>query len=266
MRTLIITIATITAVGCAMGPSDETLVPELRVLAIQADPPEAAPGEDVELTVTVADPLDNGAELLLWHCTDLGEGCLEGGTDHVWRLELDGDQASVTATVPAALAAFATDEPLRATQLWALACEPGLCPQVNDPDGWDLSAPTDWLGDLPMSGVSLGLNLLAISTRDDRLANPELALADGTELVAQPGEHLELPFEVTLDTPATGATLAFGYASAGGFGATDYLIGDSGEVSLDWYAPDEAGDVTLWVVVNDGEGGVGLWSGVVEVN
>jgi hypothetical protein len=265
MRTFTIAMATITAMGCAMGPSDETVVSELRVLAIQADPPEVAPGEAVDLNITVADPLGAGADVLLWHCTNLGEGCLEEGGEHSWTLPLDGDGVAVTATVPPALAAFASDEPLRATQLWALACEPGLCPQVDDPDAWDLSDPSAWLADLPMSGVSLGSNLLAISTRDDRLVNPELTLAGDGPLEAAPGGQLAIDFAVTLGTPANEATFAFGYATAGGFGATEYAIGDSGEVSLDWYAPDEPSEVTLWVVVNDGAGGVGVWSELVPV-
>jgi hypothetical protein len=33
-----------------------------------------------------------------------------------------------------------------------------------------------------------------------------------------------------------------------------------------WYAPDRAGTHTLWVVVRDGRGGVGFWSGTLEVD
>ena len=46
--------------GCAMGPSAETLVDELRVLAVLADKPEARPGETVALESLVVDPLDAG--------------------------------------------------------------------------------------------------------------------------------------------------------------------------------------------------------------
>ena len=42
--------------GCAMGPSAETLVDELRVLAVLADKPEARPGETVALESLVVDP------------------------------------------------------------------------------------------------------------------------------------------------------------------------------------------------------------------
>jgi len=252
-------LTTLAAVGCTDGPNDDTLVSELRVLAIQADPPEAAPGQDVELTVTITDPASTGAEVLLWHCTDLGTGCLEDGTSHTWTQDLEGDSVGVTATVPDALAAFASDEPVRATLVWALACEPGLCPQIDDPDGWDLSSPTEWLGDLPMLGVSLAFNAMAVSTRDDGLQNPVIERVGDAPIEANSGEIVELDFTVQLDVAATVDTLAFGYGTAGGFGTTEYAIGDDGEVTLEWYAPEDAGAATLYVVVNDGAGGVGVW-------
>ena len=258
-------LAATAALGCADGPSDETVVDELRVLAIQAEPPEAAPGEDVELGATIANPTGASAEVLLWHCTDLGTGCLEDSGTSSWSQQLDGDAVSATATVPQALAAFATDEPLRATLVWALACEPGLCPQIGEPEAWDLSDPGSWLGDLPMSGVSLAFNAMAISTRDDRLENPVVELSSAEPIAAAPGELVALDFAVQLDVTASADTLAFGYGTAGGFGDTEYAIGDDGAVTLEWYAPDQVGEVTLYVVVNDGEGGVGIWVGQATV-
>ena len=102
-------------VACSDGPNADTLVDDLRVLAIQATPPEVAPGDSVRFDLVVADPLDRGAEVLFWHCTSLGEGCLEQGTPHVWTPALDAQRAVVETTVPDALAALATAEPIRAT-------------------------------------------------------------------------------------------------------------------------------------------------------
>jgi hypothetical protein len=264
MRSLnpfIVSIAAALASACAMGPSDETLIPELRVMAIQADPPEAAPGEQVDLQVTVADPLGAGADVLLWHCTNLGEGCLEAGMEHSWSLALEGDTVGATASAPAALAAVASEEPLRVVQLWALACEPGLCPQIDDPQAWDLADPTAWLEDLPMTGVSLAFNLMAISTREDGLENPTVERVSSEPLSVAPGELLAIEFEVGLDVSANADSFAYGYATAGGFDAPEYALGDSGELSAAWYAPEEPGEARLYVVVNDGAGGVGVWSG-----
>lgn len=245
--------------GCAMGPSDETLLDELRILAIQADPPEATPGGMVTLTALVADPLADGAELLLWHCTDLGDGCLEDGTPHTWSGTMQGDTVSFDTTVPAALSAVATEDPLPVTVLWGLACEPGLCPQVASPEDWDLSDPTSWLEDLPMSGVSLAYRTLAVSTRADVADNPSVALQGDAPPSVSVEDEVELTFSVDLSVTATAETLAFGFTTAGGFGETGYAIGDDGAVTLTWYAPADPGTATLYVVVQDGEGGVGTW-------
>ena len=65
------------ALGCGAGPNDETLVDELRVLAMVAEPPEVAPGAESTVEVTVADPEGVGPDVIVWTCTDLGDGCLE---------------------------------------------------------------------------------------------------------------------------------------------------------------------------------------------
>ncbi len=110
-----------------------------------------------------------------------------------------------------------------------------------------------------MVGVSLAFNAMAISTRDDALQNPVIARVGTDPIEADPGELVEIDFTVQLDVTATVDTLAFGYATAGGFATTEYAIGDDGEVTLEWYAPDDAGTSTLYVVANDGAGGVGVW-------
>ena len=251
--------------GCGEGPMDETLVDELRVLGIRAEPPEAAPGEPVALTALVADPAGTGADVLLWHCTDLGDGCLEPEGTNTWTATLDGDEVTAAATVPEALAPFAGAEPLRATVLWALACEPGLCPPVEDPAAWDLSDPGAWLVDLPLEGVSLAFSTFAVSSRETRAANPVLAHEGPEPIVAGPGATVELPFSASLDAPATADTLLFGFATAGGFGQIEWVVGDDGAVAPTWYAPEEPGSARLYVVLQDGEGGVDWWVGEAEV-
>jgi len=258
-------IALLGLVGCMDGPDEDTLVDVLRVMAIVAEPPEVAPTAELGLEVVVADPVDGGAELLVWLCTPAGEGCLEGGSEHLWTPAVVGGQATVTTTAPAALAALASEEPIRATLVWALACEPGLCPQIGDPTAWDLVDPTSWMRELPFDGVSLALSTLAVSTRDDPHQNPTLARAGDEEIRVGAGESTELSFAVGLSSAATPDTLAFGYATGGGFDATEYSVGDDGEVALTWFAPDEAGEVVLYVIVNDGAGGSAVWTGEAVV-
>ncbi len=225
------------AIGCVEGPMDETRVDELRVLGIRAEPPEATPGESVAITALVADPAGIGADVLLWHCTDLGDGCLEPEGTNTWIQALEGDEVEAITAVPEQLAVLAGEEPVRATALWALACAPGLCPQVEDPGAWDLSDPASWLVNLPMDGVSLAVSTFAVSSRAVRAANPVLVHEGPEPVVAGPGEAVDLPFSALLDAPATADTLLFGFATAGGFGETEWVVGDDGAVTPTWYAP-----------------------------
>ena len=76
----------INMIAC-MGPDQETLVDELRVMAIQAEPAEVQlrdfiPNENGEtanpvLNVVIGDPLETGYQLAVWPCTNFGEGCEE---------------------------------------------------------------------------------------------------------------------------------------------------------------------------------------------
>ncbi len=92
--------------GCAMGPNTETLIDDLRVVGVTLDPPEAAPGQSVAVDVTVADPEEQGAELLFWTCTDpffSGE-CLEASLpleQWVWEGTVEGGRWAHTLEVPA---------------------------------------------------------------------------------------------------------------------------------------------------------------------
>ena len=73
--------------ACGEGPSDESLIANLQVVSVVAEPPEVGPGEAVTLTATVADPAALAPEVLVWTCTSLGEGCLVSsvyGSDTDW--------------------------------------------------------------------------------------------------------------------------------------------------------------------------------------
>ena len=279
--------------GCAMGPSAETLVDELRVLAVLADKPEARPGETVALESLVVDPLDAGYDVMAWTCTPGPDGCLEaaGLTGVSW----DG---LVTAAQPEdpwlesayfvapQVSEFVGPEPVPLVQHWTLACEPGLCPVLDAalaepaPDSAEsdalraaLGEPFTLLEDLPMLGVSLALRSLSVSTRDDveRVQNPtvECSARDG-----EPGEPLSveaggrLPMLCAVSGTYDGDAALWGYTTAGGWEGEAQEL-DPGDIDKEyvWIAPKEAPDVPvpIWVVSVDGFGGVGLWSGEVEV-
>lgn len=252
--------------ACAAGPNEETLLDEVRVVAVVVEPPEVAPGEAATVTVTVADPLGEGPGALAWTCTNLGDGCLEAAEPGLGALtgEVEDGRLVATKTAPAALAGVVADgETVLPLPLWVLACVPGLCPLVDDPTA-DPEAtaaffadPFAGMEDLPMVGASLALGRVAISTRATPLANP-VVTTDVTEVTAAPGEAVDLVFAVE------GGATAYGYTTGGGFDMTEYPVKD-GAVTLTWYAPEEPGEFRLYIVVNGEDGGSAIWEATATI-
>lgn len=280
--------------GCVSGPSPDTLVSELRVLAVLADKPEARPGEVVSFESLVVDPLGYGYDAIAWTCTRAGETCLEssGFTGRAWD-GLVANEGPLEAWLPSSYAVasqlieFVGPEPLPLVQHWTMACEPGLCPIIDaalaepapgSPAGGQLveqlEDPFSVLETLPLQGVSLGLRGISISTRADgeRVQNPTVAcsLRGGdadAPLVVAPAERL--PMRCVVDGTYDGDAAIWGYTTAGGWeGASQEL--DNGDVDKEytWIAPSEATEtpVPLWVVISDGFGGVGIWEDEVDVS
>ncbi len=266
--------------ACANGPAPETLIDELRAVAVLAEPPEASAGETVALDAVMVDPLEEGFEVLTWTCTSTGEDCLESSGEERWTgLSLvddpESDTISTTYTVPEALSSALSEEPLPLVGHWTLACVPGLCPvfdlaRADDTEALReaLSDPTAWLAELPFEGVSLSLRTLYLSTREDgeRLENPTVTCEpEGGELTATAGDSLLFTCAVSGDFELEAGL--WGYTTAGGWGL-DFTPLTSAETVQDyrWFAPEEGGStVPIWVVIIDGRGGVGLWSGAVAV-
>lgn len=221
-------------IGCSMGPNSETLVTELQILAVESTPQDVAVGEEHTLTVTVADPRDEGATVRIFRCDDTF-GCQSVfGT-------LQNDQVSFTwtETIPVAV------------PMWVMACAPGVCDLENADDA-DLLDPVDWMTRLPTAGVSLSLRTPRYTTApmDERDPGPVIQVApDGVEET--------LPF--TTDN----ADVAQGWVTAGGFSQTSYELNLFGEVELQWFPPDddpslEAPD-DAWVVFRDEAGRQTVW-------
>lgn len=253
------------------GPNQETLLDELRVLAMVPDAPELAPGEATALRVRVVDPAETGAEVLVWTCTSLGEGCLEEAEGRAVEVLAPTDgwvEAQVAA--PAALGFIASEEPVPLIAAWALACEAGRCPLIDDvkagreidPDRWE--DPLAWMGSLDMVGVSLALNTLSVSTRgpDARHAAPTLEVQAALDPVAPEGT-------LTITAIASGAlgpeAQVWAYTEGGGFVSTSERPDEAGEVRFDWIAPDAPGEVPLYLVLVDDLGGSALWEGAGQV-
>ena len=140
------------------------------------------------MTSVVVDPLEEGFEAITWTCTFTGEECLEATGDESWSgLTLFDDsttELTTTATVPAALSAFLTEEPVPLITHWTLACLPGTCAIFDDVRAdstealrADLADPYAWMADLSFEGVSLSLRTVSLSTRSEgeRSANPTVS-------------------------------------------------------------------------------------------
>ncbi len=280
------------ALGCA-GPSDETIVDELRVLAVLADPPEARPGETVLLESLVVDPEGRGYDVMAWSCTRTGEDCAEGAGfgGEAWSGLVAAsrpDEAWLPSTyfVPDELGSFVTAEPAPLVQHWTLACEPGICDALDlaldDPDPASaeadalrvtLSDPLAALESLPMVGVSLALRVISVSSRADsaRVQNPTVVCrsesgdVDGALEVAA-GEQLDLLCAV--DGRFDGDGALWGYGTAGRFVGSSQEVDDGDtDKRYSWVAPKQAlaDPVQIWIVLSDGFGGVGIWEGTVQV-
>jgi hypothetical protein len=248
--------------GCASGANPETLVDELRVVAIVAEPPEAVPGEEVQITAWLADPEESGAYAGAWTCVGVGGECLEQDTERLSRTSELGSTIGWTLTAPVEAAALLGEGESAAATIWVLACEAGICPLLEDqdPDGQDLADPFTMMETLPLEGVSLARRSLWISMIEpaERRQNPTIEADFGSDLRVVAEETMDLCFTVI------GAIDGYGYASAGGFTETEAQV-DEGKLSLSYSAPLETGEVDLWVVVQSEEGGASVWTGSLTV-
>jgi hypothetical protein len=259
--------------ACVAGPGVETLIDDLRVVAIVAEPPEVAPGATSTLTATVADPTEEGVELLMWTCTDLGEGCVEGESAEpgTWPAspEVTDGLASVSATVSPFLSAIVDDtEALPLVTVWALACAPGICPTADELSAEQLADPSDLMATLPLEGVALSVASLWTSMRTEPHQNPLLAPDFDSTLTVAPGEEVDLDFLVTRLGDETAELSLYGYASAGGFALPTSPVIDTSPATRTYFAPEDAvsGDVIdLWVVLVDDLGGAAVWTGTLLV-
>lgn len=264
-----------TLLAACGGPSDETRVEELRVMAAVMTPPEAAPGAEVGVEVHLLDPVGDGAEVLLWTCLDLGDGCLEAQAPGLGTTVAAPEAGVVrtTRTAPAELAAFLDAETVLPVPLWALACAPGVCPVIDaaraapDPGSAEADAlatqladPTAWLAELPMQGVSLGFGTIGVSLRAEPVTNPRLVMVhEALEPVDAGGS-----FDLSVLVEAEGEVTVWGYATGGGFGAPADEVQD-GMATLTYFAPEDPSEVEVLLVAVGADGGSAVWRGPLTI-
>lgn len=260
--------------------SPETLVEELRVVASISSPPEVRPSDSFEYTTYIANPNESEVEVLTWVCTNVGEGCLEavGGTASVARDVVSGAAPSLTRTLgvsPALSGILPETGPITATQVWTLLCEKGTCPLIEDVgeisgfDAWpttiqdSLSNPLDWMAELPTTGTSLAYQLVTTSLSETPHENPTIMASPENPTFLTKDEAFSLEFQVR--GALTEDARLYNYISAGGFEMTDTFVTPDECTFLNGVAPEKEDQVTIWVVLLDGLGGVDVWSTQMEV-
>lgn len=250
--------------GCTPGPNLETLVDELRIVAVVAEPPVAVPGESVTLTIHVGDPEAVSPDLGLWTCTGFGGLCLEESGERMIRPEGTPPLLETEVVVP--IEAMAVVREVGQISLWGLACPPDTCtdffPAGGGPVDPELLAdPFSALEELPLPGLSLVRKTVGLmETGDERPSNPTLTADFELPNTLGVTEEIRMRFLVGGD-----ANEAYGYSTAGGFGMTDEPVVDE-VLTLDWFAPEEPGEVQLWVVLQGNDfGGSAVWTGALVV-
>ena len=279
-------------VGC-MGFDQQTNVSELRVLAIQSEPPELAvsefliPGVEKEAVanILIADPLKEGYQWAVWQCTTFGDGCLEAeffAEDlSAWILLGETTEQEIQLPIqlnPAWIGVLENIEeegPVGLTGLWVLACAPGQCDLLTqalngDVDVSRFSNPFDLMVSLPIEKTSLGFKTLYVSqeaNEETRLRNPLISPKMNDSIIISSEESTELQFDIELFQRDPDTASIYGYATVGGFDANS-LVNNILETlvlekSLNWYVSEEdsKGDSELFVIVDDGLGGISYWLG-----
>ncbi|MDG1478132.1 MAG: hypothetical protein P8R54_01010 [Myxococcota bacterium] len=287
----------LTLLACGGGDRHPSVVEDLRILSIVADPPEAAPGESVDITVLVADPKLRGSEVLIWTCGMYEGECAESLMPFAdWPVittlevplrerELAGfysrfaEQTQVTRTVPEDTEQiFEYLNPIPVA-LYALACEPGLCPIIEDVraaqlEGFAdsdllerLSDPSLWMYKLPMDGVSLAGQQLVISSSLPELRNEnpifEARFPEAFEPILRVPAGGELEVAFFTDDPNAEKVYGYAYTTIGAFEERRVKEEDNG--IRNWLQVSGVGEGRLYMVFEDRDGGSAIWTQQIEV-
>lgn len=228
------------------APVDTSLVTELRVMAIVPEAPELSPGQPTSVAAQVLDPAGAGAEVWVWACSPIGQGCLGEPPAPAAAPLGDGPVIAAVEADPGLVAA-AGETPRPLLVAWALACAPGVCADFFDEPA-ALADPSSRMATVPIAGTSLGFWPIAVSTREDRHQNPVLVGPEAPD---------DLAFTVS-----PGAGRVYAYTTAGSFGEAGLDVED-GRFELEFTPPEEGGADVL-VVFDDEVGGIATWRGRVD--
>lgn len=282
----------ILAMACSTSDfTQEWLVDRTRVLAIQAEPPEAASGQVVSLSALVVDP--DGEPEAAWVACLMPVAC----PDYPSVQELAA--ADTSAMSAEELAAWQAD----ATTAGFLGFGAGLSPTLivnggGPPPGDTASTDTGAIAasselTLIVDAVPVGKALGDVTLGDPEateVASKSLTVSDSTTPNQNPAIAtfgVDGADAATVDRGGSAsltATLADGsaesYLDDDGETQTEaptvnyYVSGGTlmqssaaaNEPEVSWTAPDSAGTINVWVVVRDGRGGMAWASATVTVD
>ena len=261
------------SIGCG-DTAPETLVDELRVMASVAEPPEVHPHMPFSYETYFANPEEVDATAMTWVCTNLGSGCLEaaGGAQSIATEALEGLAPTWqrTLSVSPSLMGVVQGGPITATQVWTLYCADGVCPVIDaaagvDPtEPWpeslqdDLSNPTSWMADLPMTGVSLAYQLLTTSLSDDPHQNP--TLTPDADVPTSLKRDKSFSIRVQVDGEFSEQAQLYNYITGGGFKNPSTFVTAGDTIELEGTAPKKGDEARIWIVLVDGLGGMAVWT------
>jgi hypothetical protein len=271
--------------ACGSQSYEPSHIDSLKVVAVELDPPEVDEGDLVTLTVHVANPDELEVELLIWTCTEVGaQGCMEAGmlqpADWMSVVELEGATARLRREVPAELGElFDLAGESVEIPLFALACEVDRCSVVQRAREaveqgsaaprlqGDLAQPERWLQEVPADRSSLTVRSVRLSNASEssRNENPtyeaRFAEADDPVFEAPPGSLSDLSF-LTSD-PNFETVYLYSFTTIGRF--AERRVRAESQIVRTWLElPEVEAEGRLWVVFDDRDGGIAVYSQAVR--
>ena len=289
--------------SCRMS-DPTTFVDELRVLGIRSNPAEisvlelsqiSSPLDLPTLDIWLANPNQDSVDLLVWPCTNFGEGCLEKDlfeqkpTDWITLYEDVNTKIQVPLAISPIGVGIASDleesqQPFGGTQIYVLACKTGACSILEDwkQEIYDiavLSDPFNLMVHVPIQEASLSYRSIYYSTRDTskKIQHPTLSFnfSGVPNLLLDSSVNLSCQYE--LQNPPTETSRIYAYTTLGGFPSNDdtanAILQSAGTIDLLWFAPLSESWTTpqdtshpepvidsgeIFIFLEDGQGGLGV--------
>ena len=283
--------------ACGSGNVDPTTVSQLQVVTVKAQPPEAGMGDTVSLEIHIGNPEKfEQLDVMVWTCALVDDRCLEvyltDTRDWLYVGDASSGVVQLERRIPEIdldlLEAYAAefgglDEDYVEVALNVLVCEGGSCDIMYE--AWDaitywtredlrlelserLLDPSSWLSDVEMSQSSYSARTFRLSrrTQDSRNLNPsgEARFAQALEdtVVVNAGGYLEMGF---YGSDLSGeAVYGYGFTTLGRF-EERRVKDEDGVIRHYLRAPQEPGTGQVWMVFDDRDGGIDVWTKPLEV-